>query len=226
MPARTPILAAIGILLVALLAFLVTIDVTDAFDHAVLEFIQSGGPTGGLAILDPITELGSTAAVTIIAIACLVIGAAIGPWRHGVIGAAVIGLTALGVEIIKEVVGRDRPEILEPIVEERGFSFPSGHATLSMTAYGVLTVLIWRSRLPRAAKIGVTAAVVVIVLAVGVSRVWLGVHFPVDVLAGWLVGAVIVLLYADVTRGVTGQPAAGAADADPAARRSDPPAPG
>jgi undecaprenyl-diphosphatase len=226
MPARTPILAVIGILLVALLAFGVTIDVTDAFDQAVLEFIQSGGPTGGLAILDPITELGSTAAVTIIAIACLVIGAAIGPWRHGVIGAAVIGLTALGVEVIKAVVGRDRPEILEPIVEEHGFSFPSGHATLSMTAYGVLTVLIWRSRLPRAAKIGVTAVVVVIVLAVGVSRVWIGVHFPVDVLAGWLIGAVIVLLYADLTRGVTRQPAAGAADADPAARRSGPPAPG
>lgn len=226
MPARTPVLSAIGILLVVLLGFLVTIDVTDGFDQAVLEFIQSGWPTGSLAILAPITELGSTAAVTIIAIVCLVIGAAVGPWWHGVIGAAVIGLTALAVEVVKAFVGRERPEILDPIVDEHGFSFPSGHATLSMTAYGVLTVLIWRSRLPRAAKVAITAGVVVIVLAVGVSRVWLGVHFPVDVLAGWLIGGVIVLLYADLTRGVTRAPVAGAADADRAAQRSDPPAAG
>jgi undecaprenyl-diphosphatase len=226
MPTRTPILAGIGILLVVLLAYLVTIDATDAIDLAVLEYVQSGGPTGGLAILDPITELGSTAAVTIIAAVCLLVGFTIGPWQHGVIGAAVIGLTALGVELVKTVVARDRPEILEPVLEERGFSFPSGHATLSMTAYGILAVLVWRSRLPHAAKIGFSVLVVVTVAAVGVSRVWLGVHFPVDVLAGWLTGGVIVLLYADLTRGVSREPAAAAVDADRAAPRSDPPAAG
>ena len=226
MPARTPILAAIGILLVVALGVLVTFDATDAFDHAVMEFIQSGGPTGRLRILASITELGSTGAVTIIAIVCLAIGALIGPWRHGVIGAAVIGLTALGVEVVKAGVGRDRPEILDPIVEEHGFSFPSGHATLSMTAYGVLTVLIWRSRIPRPAKVAATAVVVALVFVIGVSRVWLGVHFPVDVIAGWLIGAVIVLLYADLTRGVSREPVAAAVDADPAAPRSDPPAAG
>ena len=226
MRARTPIIASIGILLVVLLAVLVTVDATDAFDRAVMAFIQSTAPSGSGSVLVPITQLGSTGAVTVLAGVCVLIGVLIGPWQHGVIGAAVIGLTALGIEVVKAVVSRERPEVLEPIVVEHGFSFPSGHATLSMTAYGVLTVLIWRSRLPRGAKIAFTAAAVALVLAIGVSRVWLGVHFPVDVIAGWLIGAVIVLLYADLTRGVSREPAAVAVDVDPAAPRSDPPAAG
>jgi undecaprenyl-diphosphatase len=164
--------------------------------------------------------------VTVIAILCLAIGALIGPWRHGVVAAAVIGLTALGVELVKAVVARERPEILEPILVERGFSFPSGHATLSMTAYGVLTVLVWRSRLADGAKVVITGLVAILVLAIGLSRVWFGVHFPSDVLAGWIVGGVIVLLFADLTREVPTEPAAVAVDADRAAQRSDPPAAG
>jgi undecaprenyl-diphosphatase len=226
MPSRTPLFAAVGIVSVVVLALLVSADATDAMDRAVMDAVRSGGRSGPLAFLDPVTELGSTAAVTVIAVLCLVIGILVGPWRHGVIAAAVIGLASLGVEVVKRVVARERPEILEPILVERGFSFPSGHATLSMTAYGVLAVLIWRSRLPDVAKVVFIGIVAVIVLAVGVSRIWLGVHHPTDVLAGWIVGAVIVLLYARLTRGVSTEPAAAAVDVDRGAQRSDPPAAG
>jgi len=226
MSPRTPVLASIGIATVLLLGVLVAIGATDGVDRTVMDVIRSGGTSGPLSILDPITELGSTGAVTLIAGLCLAIGALIGPWRHGVIAAAVIGLTALGVEVVKSVVARERPEILEPILVEHGFSFPSGHATLSMTAYGVLTVLVWRSRLVREAKLAVTILVGLIVFAVGVSRVWFGVHWPSDVLGGWIVGGVIVLLFADLTREVSTEPAAVAVDGDRAVPRSDRPAAG
>ena len=226
MSPRTPVLASVGIATVLLLGVLVAIGATDGVDRAVMDVIRSGGTSGPLSILDPITELGSTGAVTLIAGLCLAIGALIGPWRHGVIAAAVIGFTALGVEVVKSVVARERPEILEPILVEHGFSFPSGHATLSMTAYGVLTVLVWRTRLGRGAKLAVTILVGLIVLAVGVSRVWFGVHWPSDVLGGWIVGGVIVLLFADLTREVSTEPAAVAVDADRAMPRSDRPAAG
>ena len=109
---------------------------------------------------------------------------------------------------------------------ERGFSFPSGHSLLSMVAYGVIGVLVIRSPLPLGVRRGVVAVLAVVVLLVGLSRVWLGVHYPTDVLAGWTAGAVIVLVYARVTRSVSPGPAVAAVDADPAAPRSDPPAPG
>jgi membrane-associated phospholipid phosphatase len=224
MPTRTPLLAAIGIVLVTLLGVLVALDVPDPVDRAIMDAVRSGGSQGPLAFLDPITELGSTAAVTLVAIVCLGVGVAVGPWRHGAIGAATIGLASLGVEVLKSIVARDRPEILEPILVEHGFSFPSGHATLSMTAYGVLAVLVSRSRVPRVAKAAFAFVAALLVLAIGLSRVWFGVHYPSDVLAGWIAGAVIVVLYADLTRGVSREPAAAAVDAGREGPRSGPPA--
>jgi membrane-associated phospholipid phosphatase len=214
------IVAALG------LAMLVVNDASDVFDRAVIEAVRSPGADALLAFLGPLTELGSTGAVTVVALLAFAVGAAIGPWRHGLIGAVTIGLAALAVEVVKATVARDRPSILEPIIVEHGFSFPSGHATLSMVAYGVLGVLVSRSRLAPMARNVIAFALGVLVVLIGTSRVWLGVHFPTDVIAGWIAGGVVVLLYASLTRSVSREPAEAAADVDPAAPRSDPPAAG
>jgi membrane-associated phospholipid phosphatase len=223
---RTPVLALGGILFVIGLGVLVSVDAADGFDRAIIGAIRDPGVSNLLAFLGPLTELGSTGAVTIVAFLTLAVGAAIGPWRHGLVGAVTIGLSALGLELVKAFVARTRPDILEPVIVEHGFSFPSGHATLSMVAYGVLAVLIGRSRLPGGAATAAIVALGLLVVLIGVSRIWLGVHFPTDVIAGWAAGWVIVLAYAAVTRGVSREPAAGAADADPAVQRSDRPAAG
>lgn len=207
-------------------AALVLTDATDAFDRALIEGVRDPTVSNVLAFLGPTTELGSTGAVTLLAVLTLLLGVAIGPWRHGALGAATIGLAALGVELVKAVVARDRPDLLEPIIVERGFSFPSGHATLSMVAYGVLAVLVSRSVLARGVQLTVFVAVAVLVFLVGLSRVWLGAHYPTDVIAGWAAGGVVVLLFASLTRAVSREPAAAVADAGPGARRSDPPAGG
>ncbi len=226
MPDRPTLLILGGVLLFIAMAVLVMVDASNAFDRAIIDAIRDPVTLGALAFLRPWSELGSTGAVIVVAGLTFAVGAAIGPWRHGLIGAATIGLAAIGVELVKAVVARTRPDVLEPIIVEHGFSFPSGHATLSMVAYGVLAVLISRSRLPGAVRAGVIIGLGVLVLGIGVSRVWLGVHYPTDVLAGWTAGLVIVLVYARITREVSREPAAGAADADPAAQRSDRPAAG
>lgn len=223
---RTWTLALGGILLVIGLGVLVSIDASDGFDRALIAAIRDPALRLLLGFFVPLTELGSTGAVTVVALLTFAVGAAIGPWRHGLIGAAVIGATSLGVELVKAFVARARPDLLEAVIVEHGFSFPSGHATLSMVAYGVLAVLIGRSRLPRAAATTAIVGLGLLVVLIGISRIWLGVHFPTDVIAGWTAGWVIVLGYAAVTRGVSREPAEGAADADPAARRSDRPAAG
>jgi undecaprenyl-diphosphatase len=215
-----------GIVAVIGLALLVITDASDAFDRAIIDAVRDRDVSNALAFLGPITELGSTGAVTIVAMLTFAVGAAIGPWRHGLIGALTIGLASLGVQLVKATIARDRPSILEPIIVEHGFSFPSGHATLSMVAYGVLGVLVSRSRLAPALRTAVVFALGVLVVLVGASRVWLGVHFPTDVIAGWIAGGVVVLLYVSLTRSVSMEPAEAAADADPAAPRSDPPVAG
>jgi undecaprenyl-diphosphatase len=221
---RTAPLAIGGALLVIGLAVLVSTDASDAFDQAIIEAVRNPDLTASLSFLGPLTELGSTGAVTIVALLTFAVGGAVGPWRHGLIGAATIGAASLGVELVKAFIARTRPDLLEPVIEEHGFSFPSGHATLSMVAYGVLAVLISRSRLTGWVETLMVVGLGLLVALIGISRVWLGVHYPTDVIAGWSAGWVIVLGYAMVTRGVSREPAAGAADADQAGPRSDPPA--
>ena len=221
-----PILGFGGAALVALLAVAVTTGAGAGFDRSVIELVRAPELRTVLSPLRAITELGSTGAVTAVAILTLVLGVLIGPWLHGLIGAITIALASVGNQALKELVARARPDLLEPIVEARGFSFPSGHSALGMAAWGIFGVLVMRSRMPLAVRRGIVALLAVVVLLIGLSRVWLGVHYPTDVLAGWTAGAVVVLVYARLTRRVSPEPAAAALDVDQGTPRSDPPAAG
>lgn len=218
--------AVAGVAAVILLAIGVSADVTDAFDRAIIDFVRGSAISGALSPLRWITELGSTGAVTVVAVVAFAVGVLIGPWLQGLAGAITIGLASAGNQVLKAVVARARPDLLDPIVIEHGFSFPSGHALLSMVAYGVLAVLIGRSRLPLGVRRAALVACAGLVFLVGVSRIWLGVHYPTDVIAGWTAGAVIVLAFARLSRSVSPEPAEVAVDVDPGAPRSGPPAPG
>ena len=78
-------------------------------------------------------------------------------------------------------VARERPSFWESITPELTYSFPSGHAIGSATLAGVLVLLAWRGRW----RWPVVACVAPLVLLIGFSRVYLGVHFPSDIVAGW-----------------------------------------
>jgi len=212
----TPLLALGGIGLVVTLAVLVSTGISDPVDSGVIGAVRSPDLSGLLAPLLQITELGSTAAVVVVALLTLALALAIGPWRHGVAGALTMVLASVLNGSLKLAIARERPELLEPLIDERGFSFPSGHAALAMVAYGILAVVIGRSRLPRPGRAALIGALLLLVLLIGLSRVWLGMHYPTDVLAGWIAGAVIVLLYRWFTRTVSREPAEAAAlDAEP-----------
>lgn len=215
-----------GVVMLIALAVMVSTDLTDTFDGTIIAAVRAAALHDLLAPLGVITELGSTWAVVVVALLTFAVGMAIGPWRHGAAGAFTIGVASVANSALKMVIARARPDALDPIVVERGFSFPSGHSALGMVAYGVLAVLISRSRLPLAVRWIVILALAVLIGLIGVSRVWLGVHYPTDVLAGWAAGGVIVLVYAAITRRVSPEPGEGAVDADQGAQRSGRPAPG
>lgn len=215
----TLLLALAGVAVVVALAILVSAGVTGTVDAAIIGVVRSRDLSGLLSPLRPITEMGSTLAVTVVAAVTTALAVAIGPWRHGVIGAlTMIGASLLNASI-KLAIARERPDLLEALVQEHGFSFPSGHSALGMVAYGILAVVIARSRLGRPVRVAAVAALIVLVLLIGLSRVWLGAHYPTDVVAGWTAGAVIVLLYTEFTRTVSREPAEAAIDAPEAAPR-------
>jgi undecaprenyl-diphosphatase len=92
-----------------------------------------------------------------------------------------VGGTALLNMLAKHVFARVRPDFWVSLLPETTFSFPSGHAMHSMAVVAALVALTWHSRWRwLVALIGVC-----FVFLVGLSRIYLGVHFPSDILAGW-----------------------------------------
>ena len=88
----------------------------------------------------------------------------------------------------KAVFERDRPDSSEALASAAGFSFPSGHAMSSLAIYGALTIVAARSFDSPRARMLVAVLALALVLAIGFSRVYLGVHYASDVLAGFIAG--------------------------------------
>jgi len=150
-------------------------------------------------MFDTVTFFGSTAFIIALSgaiILVLVLSKRHYPYLAG-FASALMGAAATGY-VLKVLVARARPTGLIPAIAETGFSFPSGHAVASMAFYGFLAFLI--SRLyPEYRKVVLTLAGIII-FVIGVSRLYLGVHFLSDVLAGYLVGALWLWLGVLVTR--------------------------
>ena len=100
-------------------------------------------------------------------------------------GIAIIGSALLNLST-KQLFARDRPSLWASIAPETTFSFPSGHAMGSATLAWVLLLLAWRTRW----RWPVVASVAAFALMVAFSRVYLGVHYPSDILAGWTAASI------------------------------------
>lgn len=92
---------------------------------------------------------------------------------------------------IKMIVGRARPAGLIQSVTESSFSFPSGHSVLAISFYGFIAFILYELY-PKRTKI-VMIGVTVVILLIGFSRLYLGVHFPSDVVAGYILGGLWLL---------------------------------
>ncbi|MEO0557583.1 MAG: phosphatase PAP2 family protein [Bacteroidota bacterium] len=96
------------------------------------------------------------------------------------------GLGGILVVTLKQIFQRARP--IEQLLPAGGFSFPSGHAFAATVFYGMMVVLVWRLTDRRWARALAALLGPLVILAVGLSRVYLNVHYLSDVLAGWSIG--------------------------------------
>ncbi|MDX8525509.1 phosphatase PAP2 family protein [Mesorhizobium sp. MSK_1335] len=166
-----------------------------AFDTQILlAFRHAGQPNSPIgpawlqgAVRD-ITALGSTSVLVLITTATIIYLLLIR--RAGTalfVFAAIAGGQVLS-SLLKLEVDRPRPDLVSHLVSETSLSFPSGHAMLSAVTYLTLGSLAARFLPDRRTKIFVLCLAVLIAVLVGISRVYLGVHWPSDVLAGWCAG--------------------------------------
>lgn len=94
---------------------------------------------------------------------------------------------------IKEIVKRERPSLNEAL-DALGYSFPSGHAMLSIMTFGFLAYIIAANLKSIAGKCVITILMGIVILSIGLSRVILNVHYPTDILAGYCVGGILLVI--------------------------------
>ncbi len=140
-----------------------------------------------------VTALGGFTVLTLVTAVAFAILMLLGRRTQAWILAGAVVLAQVLAEVIKALVHRPRPNLVPQHDLVYSTSFPSGHAVMSPVVYLTLAAIIAAGQ-PRVAikTILVTGAAVLVVL-IGVSRVYLGVHWPSDVLAGWTLGATIAL---------------------------------
>lgn len=111
------------------------------------------------------------------------------------IGIAIIanlGIVTILNQLLKRILQRPRPEEFR-IINESGYSFPSGHSMVSMAFYGFLIYLIYKNVKNKYIKWILITVLGLLIISIGISRIYLGVHYTSDVLAGFL-GAISYLI--------------------------------
>ena len=169
---------------------------THAADEAILLALRDPadlsnpiGPPWVEATFRDLTSLGSPVVLTLVTIA--VVGYLLLERKRetAVFVVLAVGGGAVLETLLKLGFARPRPELVSHLVDVNSFSFPSGHATMATITYLTLGVLLARVQDRRRIKLYLLAVAILVALTVGISRVYLGVHWPTDVLAGWCVGA-------------------------------------
>ncbi|MGG5818447.1 phosphatase PAP2 family protein [Falsiroseomonas sp. HW251] len=169
---------------------------TLAFDRALLLALRDPanpadplGPSWLREVGRDMTALGGIAVLTLLTIGVLAFMALRALWgAAGLLLASVLG-GMVASNLLKAAFDRARPDLVPHGSIVMTASFPSGHAMMSAVVYLTLGVLLARVEPRRRDKAFILSCAVFLTLLVGVSRVYLGVHWPTDVLAGWCLGA-------------------------------------
>ena len=162
------------------------------FDTVIREWVYSIRSDGLTRVLKVITYMGNWQFITALCLALLLIPGT--RHRYGIpVSAGAAFVTAFN-KVVKAIVQRPRPDEALRLIEQGGYSFTSGHSITSMVVFGLL---IWLVR--KYVKSRKKADILTVILAVpwifiGLSRIYMGVHYPTDVLAGWCLGAAALMV--------------------------------
>lgn len=193
--------AAAGLFAFALIAEEVVEGDAHRFDEAILlAFRTPGDPADPIGpawleiVMRDLTALGSTTVLALITL--IVLGFLITDGKRAAalfLLAATAGGGALSY-LLKLGFDRPRPDLVAHLVDVHTLSFPSGHAMGAAVTYLTLGAIIVRTESRRRLKVYVLAVAIALTLLIGLSRIYLGVHWPTDVLAGWCAGSAWALI--------------------------------
>jgi undecaprenyl-diphosphatase len=169
---------------------------TDSFlaeaDERIMQWIGSIRNIQMINIFLFFTNLGSTQTTFILGILALSTLALFGRWRMMQLFFLANVVGGISYRVLKILIQRARPDENFSLVFNSGYSFPSGHATASMIFYGMLGYFLLYLCQKKWQRIMIASLLFAIIFMIGASRIYLGVHWVTDVLAGWLFGIMTI----------------------------------
>ena len=205
-PFAPRLLAAVVALGAAVWGFLFLTDAvgegaTAAFDRALILMLRQSvdpnllrGPAWLHETARDITALGGFTVLALVTIAAFAVMIVYRRRRQAIVFGVTAVVAQVLAEAIKHIVGRPRPAFVAHYDLIASASFPSGHAMMAPAIYFTLAAIVAAGELRPAARVLLMMGSAALVTAIGVSRVYLGVHWPTDVIAGWTLGSAVALI--------------------------------
>ncbi|EOT48773.1 MULTISPECIES: phosphatase PAP2 family protein [Enterococcus] len=171
------------------------------FDQTITDFVRSDYPNWNTFFVT-ITKFGDPISIGLISIIVFSF-LYLKKFKRAAIwfASGVIGISTIGNSVLKLIFMRERPT-LEHLVTEHTYSFPSGHSTGSMVVYGMILLLLPLVVKQKSLRFILQFALALLILGIGTSRIYSGVHYPSDVLGGYLFGLSWLLLSYPIYKGV------------------------
>lgn len=162
-------------------------------DTKVYSFIADNLMSDGItSVLKVITELGGVAFIVLAGVLIFMFCKKI----RWFVTFDLVGVTVIN-QAIKHIVRRPRPNVLR-LVEEDGYSFPSGHSMVSMAFYGIIIYLVYKNVTNKYLKWSLITLLSLLILSIGFSRIYVGVHYFTDVVGGFLLGLAYLIIYINI----------------------------
>lgn len=162
------------------LTILVVLGVTKGFDDSVYSLVRSLESGFFDKYFLTVTKLGNESVVIILAFIIFLLVK-----RNDKLLVLLTCLfSVISNQLIKHIIMRDRPSVYR-MIKQGGFSYPSGHSMIAVALYGVLIYLVFKYIKNKYLKYGLSALLVLLILSIGISRIYVGVHFASDVVGGF-----------------------------------------
>ncbi|MBF0989014.1 MAG: phosphatase PAP2 family protein, partial [Clostridiales bacterium] len=183
----------------AILAIVVTINVKNGrileLDLNIYKFFSENIINDKLTpIVKVITHIGGAKIVFVLTILAIILIKGLKKKLFLLTG--IVGTAGLNV-VLKHIIQRERPNI-NRLIPEKGYSFPSGHSMMSMAFYGMLIFLIFKYVKNTALKWTLIVILTILLSTIGITRIYLGVHYPSDVIGGFLVSLTYLFILTEI----------------------------
>jgi undecaprenyl-diphosphatase len=188
------VVCGIGILIFATMVVMLLTNNVTSLDNSIYNIIISSKSDAMTTFMTIITMMCNT---EFIIVATLLLVLFIKNKKIGGMIASNVVLCSVINTIIKHIFLRPRPVGIK-LIEQGGYSFPSGHSMMAVAFYGLLIYIIWNTKWKNVWKIFTTTLLVILILLIGISRIYVGVHFASDVIAGLSISLSYLIIFIEL----------------------------